>query len=440
MNKISLLCLALAAGTVASQAVVLKQKPTTRNLKCAKKEMSRRAQADNGIWRPTTEIVSEYDQGEWYETEKYTVKYDDAGRILVDLNEAFEEGTFTRTTYTYDDNGMPASRIVEISEDGENFVYYTRTERKYDPIVTDVIVDNAEYYWLNGEWQQTGNNYRRVITRNAQGNVTQCDVEVLYEGKYDATQRIIVTYGDDNKASSILTQHLGLDDENNYVWENDIEYKDIIWHHTNGQILSEDDITSLYNGVSRCTVLDSDGENVVEVEYPDDLGSYKSHLEYYAGEVNVTFTVLNPYGSYEYVQNDIYREEGAEDFYYIQKKRYVKDSYGLETEIYAAEGETEDSLEVLEWTQADVNYNSNYGYPEVSTVSTLDYETGEFAPMMRIELKDYINLTTSVGSISAADNGVAERFDVNGMRVGPDYRGLVIIRNADGSVSKTIQK
>ena len=452
MRKIYVLCFAaLTAGGMMAAPVshsIVKKSKDSRKTELRKPGIRKNeSRAGNAIWRPGQQILSEWNVEEeaWEETAKYVTSYDDEGRILTDdvVSLLEDEPGTTRTVYEYDEFGMPVTRLVQFSEDGINFENYTYTVRVYDPIVHSCIISNTEYLWMDGAWEERGNCYRREVTRNAEGNVTEVVIKTLYMGNYEASQKLTVEYGDDNKASRLVSYVLTLGDEgeDEFVWETEMEYRDIVWDHTNGQILSIDDTSTVENGVASCVVLDIDGENYVTVEYPDNNGSFKSHLVYDMGELDVTNIVIDNYGSYDYTQKEIYREEGEEDYTYTTVERYRKNEYGLETEIYAGEAENDDEIFVYEWIVGEIEANSEYGYPDLYTARMYDPEEDEFFNMVKISFSGYSDVT-GIDSVSD-DNSTkpVEYFTIQGTPVKgePASGSGIYIRRQGDKVTKILR-
>lgn len=448
MRRIYLLSVAAlaAAGMMAAPVVpsfLAKSKNTKRTevRKVAKKRAGVRAKADNAIWRPALQIVSEWnpDEETWEESSRFLTTYDSAGRILTDEETSLAEGITTRTIYVYDEYGMAVSRLVLVSFDGENFENYSRAVREYDPVVHDCIVSNTEYLWRDGTWQEMGNCYRRDVTRNELGNVTGVVIRTLYDGNYEASQKIEVEYGADNVATAMKSFVLTFDYDGEFVWQPEMEYTDMKWDHTNGQLLSMDDITTAGNGISSAVVYDADGENLVSVEYPDADGSFKSHLTYEMGELNVSFLVVDSYGSYDYSQTEIYREEGEEDYSYTSVERYRVNEYGLETEIFSGEAEGDDELYPMYWTVGEVEANPDYGYPDLFTVSSYNLYDDEFYQEMQIKFEGYSNVV-GVNSISGDDaHAPAEYFNLQGIRVSGEPESGLYIRRQGAEVTKVLK-
>lgn len=449
MKKIYLLCMAaftagniMAASSFPSPVAKSKNNRKTELRKSGKKEFRMRVDAENVLWRPSTQFVSEWnpDDETWEESAKYLTTYDKEGRILTDEIVSLLEGEGnTFTTYEYDEYGMPVSKLVQFAEDGSDFTNYSRTVRQYDPIVHSCIISNTESLWRDDAWQEMGNCYRREVTRNAEGNVTEVVIKTLYMGEYEASQRLSIEYGEDNKASRIVSYVLTTDYDGEFVWEPEMEYKDIVWHHTNGQILSADDVSTAENGISSCVVMDADGENIVTVEYPDDKGSFNSRLVYDMGELNVSLTYVDSYGSYDYSQTEIYREEGEEDYSYTSVERYRVNEYGLETEVFAGEAEGDEEIMPTDWMKGEIESNAEYGYPDLFTVTSYDPYEDEFFNMVQIRFEDYSNVAGINGVPEDNSTAPVEYFNIQGIRVQGELTPGLYIRKQGSEVTKIMK-
>ncbi|MDE5846039.1 MAG: hypothetical protein K2H71_01665, partial [Muribaculaceae bacterium] len=167
--------------------------------------------------KPGTTKTFAWDRGSWMPEDVYTYTYDTSGNVtLEDVLDA--EGDYSRTVSEYNENGMVTLRDVMTSNDGVNFSGYKKSTFEYDPILTNVITQRTESVFLNGEWRPETNNYKRIITRDENGNITHVVIAVLFLGEYDPTQRLTVTYGEDGKADTITEEILGYDGRE-YYWE-----------------------------------------------------------------------------------------------------------------------------------------------------------------------------------------------------------------------------
>lgn len=228
-----------------------------------------------------------------------------------------------------------------------------------------------------------------------------------------------------------MTSVLTYDEDGNLYWQDQIEYKDIVWHHTNGQILTED-ITTTENGIASCTVMDNDGENKVTVDYPDEHGSYHSMLTYENGSVEVEYSVIDNYGSYNYKSTEIYKEEGEEDYTYTETELYRKNKYGLETEIFMTAQENDEPVMVMEHTKGEIGQNLEYGYPETFTVQSFDPETEEYAYIYKVDFSDYSDVT-GVKGITADKSAPTEYYTIDGRRTNATAPGIYILRQGKKS-------
>ncbi len=408
------------------------------------KEMMQHTPEENKLFRARAEKVFAWDGGDWELEESYSKEYDDAGRLVTEIMVDYE-GFYHRTSYTYNADGMMTSELVEVSEDGETYVNSEKTEREYDPIVTDVIIKNRPYQWIDGEWQPSGNNYNRNITRNADGNVTEVEIAVWFDGKYDPTERMEITYGDDAKASTIKQSVLTYDGMS-YMWEDAMTISNIVWDRTDGQIV---DIEGLGIGANRIKTCDqSDGEDDVHVEFDYNGNDFTAIMTgTIDGEVlegSSVYEQLDDYGSYRQTDSYKYTPEGMEPYTEVDKYTLRYDAYGnmLESKGVAIYDGFE---EIYEDVTGTVEYDETYGYPLTYVVSEgyYDYDTNEYVRenMLKVEFADYIGIISGVENVNAADS-TAEvvYYTLQGVKVSNPAPGNVYIRIQDGKASKVIIK
>ena len=231
-----------------------------------------------------------WDGEDWMPEDTYTYVYDTKGNITVE-NTIDSEGGFVRKVIEYDSNDMPKLKVTTVSEDGVDFRNNSKSEFEYDPILTKVITSRAEWVWDIREWQP-GNCYKRIITRDGDGNITSSVIAVLFQGIYDPTQRVEVTYGEDGKATEISEQILTFDHGTyEYVWEQGVKITDIVWERTDGQIYNAEDIFIGNNRIGSAHYLDPDGLDMnVTVEYAADSDAYTATMAMTMDGMSVTAT------------------------------------------------------------------------------------------------------------------------------------------------------
>jgi len=395
--------------------------------------------ATTPVWRAQHEAVYEpsvEDETELALSYNTSLTYNALGKIVKE-EITTADGERTRRTVTYDAAGRMVTETTEALE-GDAWVKTEYKERAYDER-TGVVISSVEYTCSDGV-EYPGNCYRRNIVRDAAGNVTSVEIAVLYQGEYDPTQRMTVTYDESGKAVSISCQMLTSDsDTNQLVWVDADQYTDIVWHESDGQITSTDD---LFRGTNRIAsahyVNTQDGEPFddydIEVTYAETGSNYTSLFKgmYQAnadsGVSRVYEETERPEGgsetrlftSYYSLTDETYESENYIDL-------LIVDAYGLELERSETFwfGDDDSEAEVMS-TLGAVTYDATEGYPLTVTFS----EDG--MDFMRVDYSDYVDCTTlnSLRQLrAAAADGDVEWFDLAGRKVARPSNGVYIMRH-----------
>lgn len=329
------------------------------------------------------------------------------------------DGVKQRTRTTYSDGR--STRVFTEQLVGDEWKPVRLLERTYDAR-TGVITSNVETNYYEGK-AMPGNCYRRTIRRNPAGNVYEVIISVLFQGRYDPTQKITV------KPNSIAFSELMYASDS---WVTTVEYTDIVWDRTDGQIVAIDD---LYTGNNRIASAHFENPN--------------GNLPYYDYDINVTYGDGGDFdcvmtGLYQGLEDAVvnigYREtvdsDGTESYvmttsydivdsaepaeYYRDELRV--DKWGLETLYQTSswlEGDVEPVVDVERKT--DITYDSTIGYP----LQAITYENG--TPLTRVDFADYIDCALS-GSIRdlTAPQKRKQFFNIKGQPVSESFRGLKI--------------
>ncbi len=369
-----------------------------------------------------------WDGEDWMPEDVYTYTYDSDGNVIIE-NAVDAEGTYSRTVNEYDTNGMLKFKVTTVSEDGVDFENSTKSKFEYDPILTNVITDREEWMWMEAEWCQLGNNYKRIITRDEEGNITSSVIAVLFQGIYDPTQRVDVVYGTDGKATEISEQILNFDyDSYEYYWEQGTRITDIVWDRTDGQIYNIDDIFIGNNRIGSAHYVDPDGLDMnVIVEYAEDSDAYTATMSMTMDGMSVT-------GIMEYtpLENDGYIGEGTTYFMDVEllrsREEYRYDDWGLMT--LSLESVTEDGFTYGEKIIGEVEYDSE-GKPETYTVSQVysDDEIGEeeMEYVIRAEYADYVDVTVGSGAEMMREEVKERCYNLHGLPVSSSDKGRIVV-------------
>ncbi len=229
---VAALCAAMAVPAVeasVADALNLRKRVKARTEAVAKtktpsRKYAARAAEASVKWCAGTQKTFGWDGEGWSLEQTYISEYDSKGQVTVE-NVTDIEGYVTRTTNTWNDNGMLASSFTQVAEsEGEEFTESSKLTREYDDRVTDFITVNEQYTWSGDGWLPS-NYYTQTITRNEAGNVTLMERAVYFDGILDPVYRLNVTYGEDGKASQIQSSDLTYDySTGQYSWEKEFPY------------------------------------------------------------------------------------------------------------------------------------------------------------------------------------------------------------------------
>lgn len=376
--------------------------------------------------KPGTTKTFGWYRNSWTPEDLYTYTYDADGNVVVELCKD-AEGDFSRTVNEYNENGKVISRDVATSYDGVNFNGYKKSAFEYDPILTDVIILRTESICIDGEWHADTNNYRRIINRDAEGNITSVVIAVLFQGKYDPTQRLTITYGEDGKASTITEEILGYDGRE-YYWEQAVRISNIVWDRTDGQIYDPEDLFTGNNRIGSARYEDSDDLDMnVTVEYADDSDAYTAHMTMTMDGMSLTAVA-----EYIPLENDGYIGKGTTYFMdmemFSSHEEFRYDDWGLMTLSY--EAETEGDSTYAESVVGEVEYDQE-GKPLTYTISEryTDEYTGEevIDYVIRAEYSDYIDVKDGSGVDAFEADGAESYYDLNGFRMTAPEKGRIVV-------------
>lgn len=413
----------------------------------ARKSAVRKAAAQS-LWMPVTEKLYNYEEGEWIEVSTYTNTYDNAGNLL-QLDETDTEGAVSRTVYTTD--GDTETETVAVSEDGTTFTNSSKVTKTYDTVLSELIVNYAAYYWdeTAGDWAQTGNSYQRNLTRDADGNLTRCAVATPYMGEMDEIQRFTTTFSTDTKQATAYTaEELGYNDDYTALeWQTSMQLENMTWKETNGQLAGEySDFRSYGNYLASADVLEAADSDVVRsslaITYGDDINNYTEVYRsgdglYYSIATQTTDMdkgeVVYEYKYYTDLDGDgVFTDTEMTDY---SKELAQVDAQG-NTVLYEAYGLNDegDGVAQMEGVKYEYTYDTEqYGGAVTSyTEYEYDLETGEYVPYMRVDMSDFIDVTSAIRNVTAAASMATTYYDLTGKQLsGQLSRGVTIVKQGD---------
>lgn len=402
---------------------------------------------------PHVQKIYSYMDGEWVDESTYTFQYDKAGRVScldVDDGDAIQ-----RTESTYDANGMLLTELNSISEDGgETFTPDSKRVQTYDTVLPKLTITKDRYQWDDdaNDWTETGDAFRREIKRDADGNVTSLTLSVPYLGEFDATQRINNTINPETKQPETFKFEELQEDGS---WKTSQYLRNLVWEKTNGQLVDQFDNWREYGNLLRSGTISEEDETTgetldfgkIEITYSHsayDQTEFREEINY-TDELSRSVTGLyyhDPYGSYTSYYYDLEDVNGdgvlSDDEKTYEESAIVSiDEHGNVTKeegyMLNDEGKTEQS------------YGTKYAYtydPAHSdatkevVISEFDYDSGEYAPTMKIVTTDFTNQTTT--SVGGVHSGIVEKpdaiYNMQGMKLNSMGKGINIFRRGGKTV------
>ena len=450
MKKFTLIgvCVA-AAGLMASAAVPMHTREAVKAAASAKKyapntQAVYKAAAetyDPAIWHAVNENVFSWDGSKWFAEEENVNKFDEQGNIIETRSYIPYDKEYNITTTTYNDYGKRLTKLQQIEKANGQLVNSSSEAWEYSEETPGLIVKHDNYIWLNNQWNNAGNVYKRNISRDAAGNITQSEVAVWFNGIYDPQDRITIEYTD-GKATRI--EHTTMD--YNGFWVTVDLYEDIVWDRTDGQIWQTDQLYYGDNRIKSCKYTDKDEMefavkaeyfegNDYKVEMVDDFTGYSVYREYteYENDKNYDFNITEGYS-----------DDFLGDLWLYTYQKVRTDKWGLATleEAMATFG-GDDGYEIQR-SVGEVVYGENgeptswtvYQYYNDASEDTAEGEKGD--PFMKVEMSNYVAVT-GIDDIKAEDaNAEAEYYNLQGIRVAQPESGNIYIRRQGGKVSKQI--
>lgn len=393
-------------------------------------------------FKPTVTKTYGWNGKKWILDDNITYVYDAKGNVASESS-VDADRSYANTTYEYDANGKVIFKETKVSANGKDYQNYKKTEFAYDPILTNVITMRTEWLWMDMgkgyEWQLVGNNYKRIIDRNDDGNITSIVIAVLFQGIYDPTQRIDITYGDDGKATSISEQLLNYDGKE-YFWEQGLKITDIVWENTDGQIYDPEDLFNGNNRLKSAHYEDTDDMSFdMNVEYAADSEAYTATMKMVMEEDEMGPFEMTGITAYTPLENDGYVVDSATYFMGYEvfkgKEELRYDDWGYMTLQYYEEMEDDDIY--YEKTIGEVEFDAD-GFPTSYTVSE-EYIDARGAVVnekaFRAEYSDYVDVTASVSALEAVDVEV-RYYNLQGVPVERPSAGMILIKRQGEKAEK----
>lgn len=397
------------------------------------------------IWKPGHQILTVYSDDEWITSVDDTYTYDEQTGLLKESVNLLGE----RTTYIYNADRQLTEILTEELESGEwvtnNYITY-----KYDDILKDFVVETLVFdrqqftdklIFTNGE--------KTIITRNAQGYITQIYEEYYslgnpycYDGKYLPWMITNIDYNSEGEATAISRLVFDVFD---WEWQLDSKLYDIVWDSTDGSTL-----TGLYdnnptfflsktNRIKSATVEVEEVTGNLTASYPDEnsfslvVNNNDKILETWE------YKVINQYNSFESLLTGYdYETPTGEADIYVTLQNIIYDEWN--STIYKKIAESvNDEIDELNILEADVTYDLTYGYP-LKYFYTESFDGETFSDYAERIFGDYVlvNDPSDIDVVETDGSESAVYYNLQGMMVENPTPGKLYILRQGNKVKKVV--
>lgn len=370
------------------------------------------------MWQVAHEQEFEYDGEEWLPSYEYFYTYGENG--YMSSTTMGEEGAWERTDYVRDSIGRWTKRTKSFSEDGETFFNDVMAERIYEPGYTELIASHTEYKWddVESAWATGDNCYRRIVERNADGNVTRIAVELLFGGEYTPNIRTTYIYKKGEKQPMAAYQEQpAIDKDGNVVRVVADSMVNMVWNRCNG--VMPESLSDCYLGNNRlasATLMKNNKEiGYIYADY-DDKGGFDRLMCLFSDAtlVRTIYTVLDDLGSYS-VENITATDKNGNGRIDVGEviDQYKQDVYfnehGKEISSGYYEPNADGTYGKADGIRTTYTYDEEKGcYKEMLIEMWMGYKasnghyTGTFEPMIKIVADEFVetNIPTGIKSVS----------------------------------------
>lgn len=458
MKNSTLIVLAVAlAGSVCQYAYAVRlpeafniskvlkgtQKKTVVSRKDASRMYAAKAAEAAAIWRAGEQKAFGWNGEDWELEETYKISYNENGQKTVQTVTDVD-GYVNKETYTWNENGQLATRFNEVDKDGVGkFENYSRLSRAYDTRLTSFITFNDQQIFSAGEWTPS-NNYKQTITRNETGNITLMERSVYFQGIYDPTYRLSISYGEDGKANMMVAEELTYNYETGeYIWVETVRYTDIEWEMTNGQIVGIEEVDDLFigdnkiksaivtiEGMSEYLNVDYNGDSfVATMTIGEDNGmKIRMTIAYDVMDFDGVPEQLNH--GFEIVQTTEILMMGMVMATQVMSQTCIYDPNDLIILELVQSGEGESS-NIESMVEGEVEYDEENGYPLSWTVREYDPDMDVMVESFHAEYSDYINCSSTGISDTMVEQEASVYYNLQGQRVQYPADGIFIKVNGN---------
>lgn len=385
------------------------------------------------IAKPQHETVYAPDGNDgWTKDYENTYTFDERGNILTLVTD--DGKSLTKVESTYDEKGQLLTETTYRTNGGAEYEPRMKKEYSYDPEVFDLATSFVFSTISNGEWTPfPGSCYKRVVERNADGNITSVTKQVLgYDGNYADQSKIVFTFGEGEKQPSGYEYLIA----NNGEFSTYTKYTDMVWDSFTPPLANAYSLSWFMNGnfLKSATVEDDTYGDITLTATADDTGDFEV-WNVYAGmksqKQKLKYEKADDNGSFRFYNLVYYNTNGneaTEDDLYSGTTMYVDyDVWGNEL-VYEERQVSQLGLENAQITDGVKNkfvYGGPHGEVSEAVTYSFDANEGKYVRSAKVVSDDFTDVMVGIKKVNAdsktAPCGV---YNMQGMKLGEDTRNL----------------
>ncbi len=389
------------------------------------------------VSKPQHETVYVPDgNGGWTKDSENRYTYDKQGNILTLVTD--NGTTLTKVESTYDEKGQLLTETTYRTDEGSD-VYKPRMKKEYayDPEVFDLATSFQFSTISDGQWTLfPGSCYKRLVERNADGNITSVTKVVLgYDGAYAGQSKTVFTFKEGEKQPSGYEYLVA----NNGVLSTYSKYTDMVWDEFTPPLANAYSLSWFMDGnfLKSATVEDNTYGNISLTAAKDGNGGFEV-WNVYAGMTSqkqkLKYVKVDDNGSFRYYNLIYYNADGGEatedNLYSGTTMQVDYDAWGNEKvyeECQVNQVGGLDNPTVLDGVKNEFTYGGPHG--EVTETVTYNYNanTQAYELATKVVSDDFVDVAAGIRGVS--DGNVAKGtakgvYNLQGMKVGDNLDQL----------------
>lgn len=389
------------------------------------------------VSKPRHETVYVPDgNGGWTKDSENRYTYDKQGNILTLVTD--NGTTLTKVESTYDAKGQLLTETTYRTDEGSD-VYKPRMKKEYayDPEIFDLATSFQFSTISDGQWTLfPGSCYKRMVERNADGNVTSVTKVVLgYDGAYAGQSKLVFTFKDGEKQPSGYEYLVA----NNGVLSTYSKYTDMVWDKFTPPLATAYSLSWFMDGnfLKSATVKDDTyGDISLTAEQDGHCGFevWNTYVGMASQKQKLKYVKVDDNGSFMYYDLIYYNADGGEatedNLYSGTTMQVDYDAWGNEKvyeECQVSQAGGLEAPKVLDGVKNDFTYGGPHGEVSETVTSSYNANIGSYELSSKVVADDFVDVASGISAVGDADNDKATAkgvYNLQGMKVADSLDGL----------------